>query len=348
MELTPEVAKAAGLGLDEAGFDSAMAEQRSRGQAASDFQSDAAEHLFAGIDGRTDFLGYDSVAAEGHVIALIVGGERRQRVDAGAAAGLTSTPADVEVVLDRTPFYAEGGGQQGDAGRLVGPGGEIIAGIDGRTDFLGYDSVAAEGRVIALIVGGERRQRVDAGPASAPADVEVVLDRTPFYAEGGGQQGDAGRLAGPDGEIIVRDTQARGDLQSHIGVVAAGSIAVGDPVQAGVDLDRRHGLIRNHTATHLLHAALRGVLGDHVRQAGSLVAAERLRFDYTQPGPPAPGDLAAVQETVNARIRDDIAVGTNEDALRAGAGVGRDGHLRREVRQRCPRRRDLRPRPPRP
>ena len=247
MELTREVAKAAGLGLDEAGFEGAMAQQRARGQAASDFQSDAAEHLFAGIDGRTDFLGYDSVTAEGRVIALIVDGERRQRADAGPAAG----------------------------------------------------------------------------PASAPADVEVVLDRTPFYAEGGGQQGDAGRLVGPGGEIIVRDTQARGDLQSHIGVVATGSIAVGDPTQASVDLDRRHGLMRNHTATHLLHAALRGVLGDHVRQAGSLVAAERLRFDYTQPGPPAPGDLAAVQEVVNARIRDDIAVGTNEmpyaQALESGA-----------------------------
>ncbi len=243
MELTREVARAAGLGLDESGFESAMAQQRSRGQAASEFQTDAAEHLFAGIDGRTDFLG--------------------------------------------------------------------------------YDSVAAEGRVLALIVDGERRQRVEVGEPGEEAPLEVVLDRTPFYAEGGGQQGDSGRLVGPGGEIAVGDTQPRGDLQTHLGTLAAGSIAVGDPVQATVDLERRHGLMRNHTATHLLHAALRAVLGDHVRQAGSLVAPDRLRFDYTQPGAPAAAELADVQELVNARIRDDIAVGTNEmpyaQALESGA-----------------------------
>ncbi|MCZ6544270.1 MAG: DHHA1 domain-containing protein, partial [Chloroflexi bacterium] len=154
-------------------------------------------------------------------------------------------------------------------------------------------------------------------------EVEVVLDRTPFYAEGGGQQGDAGILTTTDGEIAVRDTQARGDLIAHIGEVVAGQISVGDTVQAAVDLDRRHGLMRNHSATHLLHAALRRVLGDHVRQAGSLVAPDRFRFDYTQPEQPDANQLAEVRTLVSARIRDDIPVETNEmsyeDALDVGA-----------------------------
>ncbi|PZC47545.1 MAG: alanyl-tRNA synthetase [Chloroflexi bacterium] len=237
MELTREVAKTAGLGLDEAGFDTAMAEQRARAQAASDFKSDADDALFAAIGGRTQFLGYDAVEAESRVVALIAGGLR----------------------VDR---------------------------------------------------------------AQADTEVEVILTRTPFYAEGGGQQGDAGSLILPDGEIHISDTQQRGDLHSHIGVVASGSVAVGDAVQARVALDRRHGLMRNHTATHLLHAALRSVLGDHVHQAGSLVAPERLRFDYTQPDAPAPGQLAAVQELIAARIRDDIPVGTNEMAYEQALETG--------------------------
>ena len=250
MELTREVAKAAGVGLDEAGFDAAMAQQRARAQAASEFRSDADERLFATIDGRTAFLGYDAVAAEARVIALIVDGERVAHAEFDSA----EAKSEVEVLLDRTPFYAEGGGQQGDAGTLVGPD----------------------------------------GPSGSPTF-----------------------------EVTVDDTQARGDLHGHIGRVVSGIIAEGDILQATVDLQRRHGLMRNHTATHLLHAALRNVLGDHVRQAGSLVAPDRLRFDYTQPQAPTPDDLAAVQELVAARIRDDIPVGANEmpyqQALESGA-----------------------------
>jgi alanyl-tRNA synthetase len=246
MELTREVARRAGLGLDEAGFEAAMKQQRTRAQAASEFRSDEDDRIFATIDSRTDFLGYDSVSAPAGVVALVIDGRRRDRADAGDT---------VQVVLDRSPFYAEGGGQQGDAGRLIGPSGP----------------------------GG----------------------------------------SGPTFEFAVRDTQARGDLQSHIGEVSVGAILVGDDVQAVVDLDRRHGMMRNHTATHLLHAALRQILGDHVRQAGSLVAPDRLRFDYTQPEAPAPQQLADIQALVAARIRDDIPVGTTEtsyaNALAAGA-----------------------------
>ena len=151
----------------------------------------------------------------------------------------------------------------------------------------------------------------------------MVLDRTPFYPEGGGQVGDAGSLRGTDRQVDIDDTRAFGDVIAHVGKVASGGIAVGDQVTASVSRGRRADAARNHTATHLLHAALRHVLGDHVRQAGSLVAPDHLRFDYTQPEAPDAGDLRAVQQLVQERIRENIPVSTTEmsydDALKTGA-----------------------------
>ena len=186
------------------------------------------------------------------------------------------------------------------------------------SEFAGYAEVGAEATVAALVNGGEAASRAASGD-----DVMIVLERTPFYPEGGGQIGDAGILRGGDAQIEISDTRAYGDVIAHIGKITSGAISVGDQLEAEVDRSRRQDTARNHTATHLLHAALRQVLGDHVRQAGSLVAPDHLRFDYTQPDTPEPGQLRQVQRLVQARIRDDIPVATSEmpyeDALKTGA-----------------------------
>ena len=144
--------------------------------------------------------------------------------------------------------------------------------------------------------------------AEAGEDVEIVLIETPFYPEGGGQAGDAGEIIGDSGRIVVDDTQSSEGLIVHRGRVVEGRIAVNDAVTASVDVAKRRASQRNHTATHLLHAALRQVLGDHVRQAGSLVAPDRLRFDFTHIEATKPEEIAAAQRLVNEKIREDIEV----------------------------------------
>ena len=189
----------------------------------------------------------------------------------------------------------------------------------GATNFLGYDQLNASSVVVGLVSGGEA-----VNEASEGDDVEVVLLETPFYAEGGGQIGDAGELAGPRGRIEVRDTRmAMPDVIFHFGTVSRGTIAVGDTVDASVDQVRREDTARNHTATHLLHAALRQVLGPHVRQAGSLVAPDRLRFDFSHVQPVTRDELWQVQLLVNEKIRQNARVIKGEDAyseaIRRGA-----------------------------
>ena len=190
--------------------------------------------------------------------------------------------------------------------------------LDTATQFSGYESIEADAAVVAIVARGERVARATVGE-----EVSVVLDRTPFYAEGGGQVGDAGWLRGDDLQVDVEDTRAFGDVITHVGTVTSGGIAVGDRISASVSRARRADAARNHTATHMLHAALRQVLGDHVRQSGSLVAPDHLRFDYTQPEAPAAADLRTVQRLVQERIRDNIPVATTEmsydDALKTGA-----------------------------
>ena len=166
------------------------------------------------------------------------------------------------------------------------------------TQFVGYESTEGRGSVVALLVGGERVLE-----ASAGQEVEVVLDRTPFYAESGGQVGDAGELRGPTGLVRVRDTaKPGGRVFVHRGTVTEGTLAQGDVVEAQVDAERRGDIVRNHTGTHLLHAALRELLGTHVQQKGSLVDAERLRFDFSH-FESIPADvLARIEASVNAEI----------------------------------------------
>ena len=166
------------------------------------------------------------------------------------------------------------------------------------TVFTGYDEEELAGaRVAALVVDGERVSRATAGQ-----DVEVVLDRTPFYAEMGGQQGDGGTLAADGCKLFVSDTQAHNGLYAHTAHVSSGEIAEGDVVTAAVDHHRRALLRRNHTATHLLDAALKEVLGDHVNQAGSLVTPDRLRFDFTHFEALTPEQIAQVEAIVSREI----------------------------------------------
>ena len=179
----------------------------------------------------------------------------------------------------------------------------------GSTAFLGYDTVAARSVVVGLISGDQAVDSVADG-----ASVDVFLLETPFYPEGGGQVGDAGVLAGPGGRINVHDTQTvMPGLIAHFGKVAQGEIAVGDTLDAHVDPVRRQDTARNHTATHMLHAALRQVLGPHVRQAGSLVAPDRLRFDFSHVEAVTGEEMEQVQWLVNEKIRENVSIHRSED-----------------------------------
>lgn len=188
------------------------------------------------------------------------------------------------------------------------------------TVFDGYDNNELSGvRVVALVQDGQEVESAAAG-----SEVEVVLDRTPFYAEMGGQVGDTGKLTAPGLYVHVTDTKHRdGGLESHVGVVEEGSISVGDSVTATIDAGRRELIRRNHTATHLLDAALKKVLGDHVNQAGSLVAPDRMRFDFTHFEALTKDELDRIEGMVNAEIFAAKPVVTQimsiEDAKAAGA-----------------------------
>ena len=235
-DLTADIARERGLGIDQAGFDAAMEAQRRRSQEASKF----------GVDLR------------------------------GAAA------------------------------------------IEARTVFAGYAGIAAEGRVVALLKAGAEAAEIAAGEQA-----EVVLDHTPFYAESGGQVGDTGTLAAAGVRFEVADTVKRGAAHVHRGRLVEGRIRIGDTLRATVDGERRQAVARNHTATHLLHAALRQTLGTHVQQKGSLVAPDRLRFDFSHPQAVTGEELITIERLVNAQIRANAAAETRvmeyESAVAAGA-----------------------------
>jgi alanyl-tRNA synthetase len=186
------------------------------------------------------------------------------------------------------------------------------------TKFLGYEMLTAQTTVVGLVRDGGQAESASEGEA-----VEVILRETPFYGEAGGQVGDTGEILGPHGRVQVEDTlRATEKLIVHRGRVVEGRIAVNDAVVARVDEARRRDIMRNHTATHLLHAALRRVLGSHVRQAGSLVAPDRLRFDFTHMEALKPEELAEIQRIVNDKIRADLPVTTRiasfDEAMKEG------------------------------
>jgi alanyl-tRNA synthetase len=177
------------------------------------------------------------------------------------------------------------------------------------TLFTGYEEMESKAKVVALVSSGRPVDQAD-------GDVEVLLDLTPFYPEGGGQVGDRGEIVGPHGRVDVLDTQrAAGKLIVHRGRVVEGRIAKDDEVSARVDPGHRADTKRNHTATHLLHAALRQVIGPHVRQAGSLVAPDHLRFDFTHTEGVTPEQLSAVESLVNEKVRQDMPVHSRETSF---------------------------------
>ncbi|MDP6344544.1 MAG: alanine--tRNA ligase [Alphaproteobacteria bacterium] len=179
----------------------------------------------------------------------------------------------------------------------------------GASEFLGYAKDVAEGQVLALVRDGARVDQVANGEA-----VGILVNQTPFYAESGGQMGDSGAMATPDGvAVAIEDTRKRvGDLHVHHGRVSGGALKVGDVVEMRIDVPRRARMRANHSATHLLHAALRCRLGDHVTQKGSLVAPDRLRFDISHPKAMSQAELAAVEAEVNGRIRANTPVETGQ------------------------------------
>jgi len=185
-------------------------------------------------------------------------------------------------------------------------------------NFSGYTHLIDHGRVVALFQNGKPTARLNAGDAG-----QVVLDTTSFYGESGGQVGDTGLLEWGGGEFRVEDTQKQGDVIIHIGKVAAGSLQIGDPVETRVNAGRRRATALNHTATHLLHAALRKLLGEHVTQKGSLVQPGRLRFDFSHFEPVTREQLARIEDLVNEQIRLNAAVETQvmayDEAAKAGA-----------------------------
>ncbi|RAI04073.1 alanine--tRNA ligase [Acuticoccus sediminis] len=216
----------------------------------------------------------------------------------------------------------------------------------GATEFLGYDTTRADATVAAIVVDGAEVQTVGAGQ-----EARIVFNQTPFYAESGGQVGDTGSATAGETRFAIADTTKVADgLFVHRGTLEAGTLTVGDALTLQVEDERRDMIRANHSATHILHECLRRVLGDHVAQKGSLVAPERLRFDFAQPKPITEEEIAAVERAANQRVRENDAVDTRvmgvDDAIESGAralfgekygdevrvvSMGRDGNRRFSV-----------------
>jgi alanyl-tRNA synthetase len=235
MDLTADIARERGLGIDHDGFEKAMNAQRSRARAASQFGSDYSANLQ----------------------------------------------------------------------------------VEGETTFSGYEQLADQSRVLGLFHEGEAVERLETGQSGV-----VVLDQTPLYAESGGQVGDHGRLETTSARFEVQDTQKQGAVITHMGNVTEGVLTLGESANVYVDFERRHAIILNHSGTHLLHAALRQVLGEHVQQKGSLVDPERLRFDFAHYEPVTSEQLAEIEALVNAQIRNNAMAETRVMSMDAAVESG--------------------------
>ncbi|MCA1324844.1 alanine--tRNA ligase [Herbaspirillum sp. alder98] len=252
------------------------------------------------LDGETAFTLYDTYGFPLDLTADICR-ERNVELD----------EAGFDAAMERQKTTARAGGKFKMAAAISYTG--------DKTRFVGYESLAQAAKVVALYVGGSPVQKIDAGQ-----DAIVVLDTTPFYAESGGQSGDAGVLEAAGGLFAVSDTlKIQADVPGHHGQLINGSLAVGDAVQAKVDADQRGRTVRNHSATHLMHKALREVLGSHVSQKGSLVDADKTRFDFSHNAPLSADEIRRVEEIVNREILANVATGAKlmgyDDAIAAGA-----------------------------
>jgi alanyl-tRNA synthetase len=238
--------------------------------------------------------------------------------DALRARGMTVDLAGFDAAMERQRAEAraswKGSGEQAEE-RIWFELRETV----GATEFLGYEHETAEAQVCALVVGGDPVQR-----AEPDTDVAVVTNQTPFYGESGGQIGDTGTIRRGPATVHITDTQKKlGDLYVHVGKLEGGALEVGDAVDMAIDGERRARLRRAHSATHLLHAALRRHLGSHVTQKGSLVAPDRLRFDFSHPKAATPQELSAIEAEVNLFLRQNAEVAIRlmdrDEAIAAGA-----------------------------
>jgi alanyl-tRNA synthetase len=186
------------------------------------------------------------------------------------------------------------------------------------TEFVGYHTLEQKAKIVRLMIDGKEADSVEAGQEAG-----IVLDTSPFYAEMGGQVGDTGEIIGPNGRFTVTDTvRMQPDITVHQGQVTKGSLSVGEEVRAVVDMERRRDIARNHTATHLLQSALRQVLGEHIQQRGSLVAPERLRFDFSHLAAMTPDEIKEVQRIVNEKVRQNLRVYDEETDYKKAIDAG--------------------------
>jgi alanyl-tRNA synthetase len=274
-----------------------FAETLSTGMALLD--AEAAKLTSTVIPGETVFRLYDTY---GFPLDLTA--------DVARERGLTIDQAGFDAAMDAQRHRAR-------AASKFGAGIRDSIKLPGKTDFSGYDRLTDRAVVTALIFDGAEVTALRPGQEG-----QVVLDHTPFYAESGGQIGDAGRLLGSAARFIVRDTQKIGASFVHVGVLETGELRVGDGVDAQVDQERRIAIALNHSATHLLHAALRKVVGTHVEQKGSLVAADRLRFDFSHTQALTPEELRRVEDLVNSTIRSNTPAETRVMALDEAVAAG--------------------------
>jgi len=236
-------------------------------------------------------------------------------VELAEEEGITVDQDGFNQAMERQRETSRGGANFRDSGRDRA---ELYAGIQPRTQFLGYTETRAKAKVVALLgVDGSL------GQADAGTSVEVVLDQTPFYGESGGQIGDSGEIHTDTGRINIDDAHKPApDLFVHVGTVIEGFVSVGDEATAAIDSERRQEIRRNHTATHLLHKALHLIVGEDARQAGSLVAPDRLRFDFTAMEAVNPDQLRTITEIVNREVINDRPVTTTEMAYDDAVGTG--------------------------
>ena len=274
-----------------------FAETLSTGMALLD--AEAAKLTSTVIPGETVFRLYDTY---GFPLDLTA--------DVARERGLTIDQAGFDAAMDAQRHRAR-------AASKFGAGTRDSIKLSGKTDFSGYDRLTDRAVVTALIFDGAEVTALRPGQEG-----QVVLDHTPFYAESGGQIGDAGLLLGSAARFIVRDTQKIGASFVHIGVLESGELRVGDGVDAQVDQERRIAIALNHSATHLLHAALRKVVGTHVEQKGSLVAADRLRFDFSHTQALTSEELRRVEDLVNSVIRSNTRAETRVMALDEAVAAG--------------------------
>jgi alanyl-tRNA synthetase len=259
------------------------------------------------IPGTVAFRLYDTYGFPFDLTRVIAGGNR-----------FTVDEAGFEASMDEQRRRAE----------FVGSGELAVEGVFqsildrvGPTKFLGYDEMSAKSEIVAIVAGGKEVSSV-AAPSQGP--VAVICRETPFYGEQGGQVGDTGTATGPQGALKVVDSKRPlSSLAVHLCEIEKGSIRVGDTLELAVDIERRNAIRRNHSATHLLHWALRTVLGEHVAQKGSLVAPDRLRFDFSHLAPLSPEEKQKVEDLANARVLRNLAVTTDvlpiAQAKQAGA-----------------------------